>query len=247
VDARERKAGLALLGDLNDGFHSKHPDESGITARIKAYELAARMQVSIPQAVDIESEPAHIKAMYGLDRPETAGFGRNCLLARRLAEKGVRFVQLYHGGAFGSPRINWDAHEGIVENHVGQAASMDQPVTALLKDLKQRGMLDDTLVVWTTEFGRTPITQGIGATGRDHHPFAYTCWMAGAGLKPGLRYGETDELGYDSVTSPVSVYDFHATVLRLLGIDHTKLTFYHNGIRRRLTDVHGHVIDGILA
>ena len=247
VNARERKAGLSLLGDLNDGFHSKHPDESGITARIKAYELAARMQVSIPQAVDIESEPAHIKTMYGLDRPETAGFGRNCLLARRLAEKGVRFVQLYHGGAFGSPRINWDAHEGIVENHVGQAASMDQPVTALLKDLKQRGMLDDTLVVWTTEFGRTPITQGIGATGRDHHPFAYTCWMAGAGLKPGLRYGETDELGYDSVTSPVSVYDFHATVLRLLGIDHTKLTFYHNGIRRRLTDVHGHVVDGILA
>ena len=247
VSAAERQASLALMHTFNTDFQIKHPDESGISARIHAYELAAKMQLTIPDVVRIDTEPAHIRALYGLDDPSTADFGRNCLLARRLSEKGVRFVQLYHGGAFGSPRINWDAHEGIVENHTTQAKSMDKPVAALIQDLKQRGMLDDTLIIWTTEFGRTPITQGIGATGRDHHPFAYTCWMAGAGLKPGIRYGASDDIGYDTVTSPVTVYDFHATVLRLLGIDHTKLTYYHNGIKRRLTDVHGDIVRGILA
>jgi len=247
VDPGDRRAAMALLGKMNQEFRDTTPGDSALTARIRAYELAARMQVSIPQVVGFDQEPEHIKQLYGLDNPMCSAFGRNCLLARRLLEKGVRFVQLYHGGAFGSPRINWDAHEGIVENHTKQAQIMDQPVAALLTDLKQRGLLDDTLVLWTTEFGRTPITQGVGQTGRDHHPFAYTCWMAGAGLKPGFGYGSTDEIGYDTAENPVSVYDFHATVLHLLGIDHTKLTYYHNGIRRRLTDVHGEVVKGILA
>ena len=175
------------------------------------------------------------------------GFWRNCLLARRLLERGVRFVQLIHGGAFGSPRINWDAHEDIVDNHTKQAAILDKPVAGLLKDLKARGLLDDTLVLWTTEFGRTPFTQGVGAKGRDHHPLVFTCWMAGAGLKKGFRHGSSDEVGYQPAEDATSIYDFHATILHLLGIDHKRLTFYHNGIRRRLTDVHGEVIDKVLA
>jgi hypothetical protein len=202
---------------------------------------------AFPEVIGFDGEPPAIRALYGLDRPDTAGFGRNCLLARRLLERGVRFVQLYHGGAFGSPRINWDAHEDVVDNHTKQAASLDQPVAALLQDLNQRGLLDETLVVWNTEFGRTPFTQGIGGKGRDHHQLAFTCWMAGAGLKAGLAHGASDEVGYQVAEDPVSVYDFHATILRLLGIDHKRLTFYHNGIQRRLTDVHGEVVTKILA
>jgi arylsulfatase A-like enzyme len=156
-------------------------------------------------------------------------------------------VQLFHGGAFGQPRINWDGHENLEKNHAEQAAIMDKPVAGLLKDLKARGMLEDTLVLWTTEFGRTPITQGMGEKGRDHHPHAFTIWMAGAGLKPGFGYGSSDEVGYFAAEKPVQVYDFHATVLHLLGLDHERLTFYHNGIQRRLTDVHGHVINGLLS
>jgi hypothetical protein len=204
------------------------------------------MQVSVPEAVSFESESAATKQLYGLDASATEGFGRNCLLARRLLEKGVRFVQLFHGGAFGSPRINWDGHENIVENHTKQAASMDKPVAGLLKDLKARGMLQDTLVLWTTEFGRTPITEGVGAKGRDHHPHGFTIWMAGAGVKPGLHHGATDEVGYFASEKPVQVYDFHATVLHLLGLDHERLTYYHNGIQRRLTDVHGKLIQELL-
>ncbi|MBB6048814.1 DUF1501 domain-containing protein [Armatimonas rosea] len=247
IKPADRQAALGLLGTMNQEFGAAHPGDSALAARIKAYELAARMQTSIPQVVAFDQEPEHIKKLYGLDDPIAGGFGRNCLLARRLLEKGVRFVQLYHGGAFGSPRINWDAHEDITENHTKQARSMDQPVAALLTDLKQRGMLDDTLILWTTEFGRTPITQGIGKTGRDHHHLAYTCWMAGAGLKPGVTYGATDEIGYDTAENPVTVYDFHATVLHLLGIDHTKLTYPYGGRNYRLTDVHGEVIRGILS
>ncbi len=242
-----RRPGLAVLEAMNREFLASNPGDSSLSARIRSYELAGRMQVSIPEAIGFDSEPPAIQRLYGLDRPETAGFGRNCLLARRLLERGVRFVQLYHGGAFGSPRINWDAHEDVVENHTKQAASMDQPLAGLIRDLKQRGLLDETLVLWTTEFGRTPFTEGIGGKGRDHHQLAFTCWMAGAGLKPGLSHGASDEVGYQVVQDPVSVYDFHATVLRLLGIDHKRLTFYHNGIRRRLTDVHGEVITQLLS
>jgi hypothetical protein len=242
-----RRSSLAVLEAMNREFLATQPGNSALAARIRSYELAGRMQASVPEVIGFDSEPPAIRELYGLDRPETAGFGRNCLLARRLLERGVRFVQLFHGGAFGEPRINWDAHEDLLDNHTKQAASLDRPVAGLIRDLKQRGLLDETLVLWTTEFGRTPFTQGIGAKGRDHHQLAFTCWMAGAGLRPGQAYGASDEVGYRSAEDPVTLYDFHATVLHLLGIDHKRLTYYHNGIRRRLTDVHGEVIEKLLA
>lgn len=247
VPASDRRAAMSLLSDMNRGYRDANPGDTALQARIHAYELAARMQTSIPEVIDFGDEPRSIQKLYGLEDPISGPFARNCLLSRRLVERGVRFVQLYHGGAFGSPRINWDAHEDIVENHTKNARILDQPVAALIRDLKQRGLLEDTLVLFTTEFGRTPITQGIGQRGRDHHPLAYTCWMAGAGLKPGIAHGKTDEIGYDVVEDPHYVYDFHATVLHLLGLDHKRLSYYHNGIRRRLTDVHGEVIGGLLA
>jgi hypothetical protein len=241
-----RQAGAALLAQVNREYLEANPGDSTLAARIRAYELAARMQVSVPQVIDFDQETEATRRLYGLDQPVTRGFGRNCLLARRLLERGVRFVQLYHGGAFGSPRINWDAHEDIADNHGKQAATLDQPVAGLLRDLKARGLLDDTLVLFTTEFGRTPVTEGPKGKGRDHHQLVFTCWLAGAGLKKGFAYGASDEVGYQVAENPVSVYDFHATVLRLLGLDHKRLTFYHNGIQRRLTDVHGEVIEGLL-
>jgi hypothetical protein len=247
VTPAARQASLDLLTKMNENYLRDNPGDSTLAARVRSYELAARMQVSIPAAVDLDGESAETKTLYGLDALATSGFGRNCLLARRLLERGVRFVQLFHGGAFGSPRINWDAHENVVTNHTTQAASMDRPVAALLKDLKRRGMLDDTLVLWVTEFGRTPFTEGIGARGRDHHPHAFTCWMAGAGVKKGFAHGRTDDFGYDVADGKVTVYDFHATILHLLGLDHKRLTYYHNGIRRRLTDVHGEVVQNLLA
>jgi hypothetical protein len=189
--------------------------------------------------------------MYGLDKKETADCGRRCLLARRLLERGVRFVQLFSGGAFGGkPRHGWDGHENNFVNHSREAGLIDQPVAALIKDLKQRGMLEDTLVLFTSEFGRTPFTQapaGQLGKGRDHNPEGFTVWMAGAGLKGGTSYGDTDDVGWEAAVDPVTWHDYHATVLHLLGIDHEKLTFYHNGIERRLTNVHGHVIKEILA
>jgi Protein of unknown function (DUF1501) len=242
-----RRRGMELLDRMNTDFLRDNPGESILAARIRSYELAARMQVSVPETVDFTSETESTKRLYGLDEPATQGFGRNCLLARRLIERGVRFVQLFHGGAFGSPRINWDGHEDMLENHSNQAISLDRPLAGLLKDLKARGLLDDTLLLWTTEFGRTPITQGINAKGRDHHPLAFTTWMAGAGLRPGISYGASDEVGYNVAEAPVTIPDFHATVLHLLGIDHTRLTYYHNGIQRRLTDVHGEVVSEALA
>jgi Protein of unknown function (DUF1501) len=203
--------------------------------------------LTVPQVVRFEDESEATRRLYGMDAPPTQGFGRNCLLARRLLERGVRFVQVFHGGAFGgSPRINWDAHEDVVDNHGRQARIMDKPVAGLLADLKARGMLDDTLVIWSTEFGRTPFTQGLGAGGRDHHQHAFTCWLAGAGVKKGFSYGSSDEVGYQTGENPVTIYDFHATILHLLGLDHKRLTYYHNGIQRRLTDVHGQVVEGIL-
>jgi hypothetical protein len=247
VDAGGRKAGMDLLGQMNREFLDANPGDSTLAARIRSYELAARMQVSIPEAVNFADETEATKRLYGLDNKDSEGFGRNCLLARRLLERGVRFVQLFNGGAFGAPRINWDAHEDLVENHTKQAAVMDKPVAGLLTDLKRRGMLDDTLVIWNTEFGRTPFTQGIGGKGRDHHQLVFTCWLAGAGLKPGFGYGASDEFGYKPADKPVTVYDFHATVLHLLGLDHKRLTYYHNGTQRRLTDVHGEVVEDVLA
>ena len=247
VSAERRRAESDLLAGMNQRFADAHPADTTLAARIRSYELAARMQLSVPEVAALDGESAATRKLYGLNEPSTAGFGRNCLLARRLIENGVRFVQVFHGGAFGSPRINWDGHEDVRDNHLKQAASMDQPVAALLKDLKARGLLDDTLLLWTTEFGRTPITQGVGAPGRDHHPQGFTVWMAGAGLRPGFSYGATDEVGFHAIENKTQVYDLHATVLHLLGLDHEQLTYYHNGIQRRLTDVHGEVIHGILA
>jgi hypothetical protein len=201
----------------------------------------------VPEVVDLSKETEATRKMYGIDRPVTEAFGKNCLLARRLLENGVRFVQLWHGGAFGSPRINWDGHENIVENHRQQAEILDRPLAGLIHDLKQRDLFKDTLLLWTTEFGRTPFTQGIGKPGRDHHQHAFSIFMAGAGLKPGIAHGSSDEIGYQVGDDPTTIYDFHATVLHLLGLDHTKLTYYHNGTQRRLTDVHGEVIEAVLA
>jgi hypothetical protein len=247
VPPDRRRAGMDLLARMNQDFLDTDPGDSTLAARLRSYELAARMQASIPEAVKFSDETEETKRLYGLNDKASEAFGRNCLLARRLLERGVRFVQLFNGGAFGSPRINWDAHEDLVENHTKQSAVMDKPVAGLLRDLKRRGMLDDTLVIWNTEFGRTPFTQGINGKGRDHHQLAFTCWLAGAGLKPGFGYGTTDEVGYQPAENAVTIYDFHATILRLLGLDHKRLTFYHNGIRRRLTDVHGEVVEDVLA
>ena len=247
VGAAARQADLALLADMNRGFADDHPGDPTFAARLRAYELAARMQLSIPEATDLDGESEATKRLYGIGDEANKGFARNCLMARRLLERGVRFVQIINGGAFGSPRINWDGHENLKENHDTQAATMDRPVAALIQDLKQRGMLEDTLFVWSTEFGRSPATQGIDSPGRDHHPTAFTCFLAGAGVKPGHHHGTSDELGYFVGADKVTIPDFHATILHLLGLDHEKLTFYHNGINRRLTNVEGEVIRGVLA
>ncbi len=242
-----RAADMQLLAAMNSDFAGAHAGDSAFAARLRSYELAARMQVSIPEATNLDAEPESIKKLYGLDEPANKGFARNCLMARRLLERGVRFVQVINGGIFGgNPRINWDGHENVKENHNAQAATMDKPVAALIQDLKQRGMFEDTLFVWSTEFGRSPATQGVGSPGRDHHPTAFTCFLAGAGVKKGISYGTSDEIGYFVGENKVIIPDFHATILHLLGLDHEKLTFYHNGINRRLTDVHGHVIKEIL-
>jgi hypothetical protein len=187
--------------------------------------------------------------MYGVEKKECADFARSCLLARRLVERGVRFVQLWSGGAFGSD-VHWDAHGSVPNNHRRESDKVDQPVAALLKDLRQRGMLEDTLVVFNTEFGRTPYAESAGdkaGPGRDHNADVFSVWLAGAGLRPGMAYGTSDEIGWKAAENPVTVHDFHATILHLLGIDHTRLTYYHNGIKRRLTNVHGHVLSDILA
>jgi hypothetical protein len=249
-DAATEGASRDFLARMNARHLADRGTDDALEARIRSYELAGRMQLAVPAAADLAAETAETHESYGLNRGESAEFGRSCLLARRLLERGVRFVQLFSGGAFGSPRINWDAHESVSQLHGQEAARVDQPIAALLRDLRQRGMLDDTLVLFTSEFGRTPFTQSaadeIGA-GRDHNQYGFTVWMAGAGLRHGTAYGATDDVGWRSVENVVTWPDFHATVLHLLGIDHERLTFYHNGIQRRLTNVHGEVVTGILA
>ncbi|GAB5444967.1 MAG: DUF1501 domain-containing protein [Fuerstiella sp.] len=236
-------AARTLLTRLNE-HHLKHnPRDSELSARIASYELAARMQLSVPKISDLSTEtPATLK-MYGADSPnETkAAFARNAILARRLIEQGVRFVQLFNGAYASAGRLNWDGHSKLKEQYDVHGEIMDQPAAALFKDLKQRGLLQDTLVVWCTEFGRMPMFQK-GAQGRDHNPQGFTAWLGGAGVKPGTSYGQTDELGFKAVEDVSSVHDLNATILHLLGLDHTRLTYRHNGIPRRLTDVHGHVL-----
>ncbi|MFN0104585.1 MAG: DUF1501 domain-containing protein [Bryobacteraceae bacterium] len=231
------------LNAMNRDYAERHPGDSDLDARVRGYELAAQMQLSVPDAVNLDGESEATKRTYGFDQPETGHMARRCVLARRLIERGVRFVQLYHGAS----GADWDAHGDLLGNHGKMAREYDQPVAALLKDLDERGLLKDTLVMGVTEFGRTPVAQGAGKKGRDHHPNCFTCWLAGAGVKPGIAYGASDDLGYQPAENPVTVHDFHATALHLLGLDHEKLTYYHNGIRRRLTDVHGHVVQPILA
>jgi Protein of unknown function (DUF1501) len=248
VSAGGRRASLEFLSQINRRFADANPGDSALQARVRSYELAARMQLSVPEAVQIDGETAATQKLYGIDEPATSAAGKNFLMARRLIERGVRFVQVYSGASLGgNPRINWDAHEDVKTNHDTQAVWLDKPAAGLLTDLKQRGLLDDTLVFWSSEFGRTPFTEGLGTRGRDHHNLCFTVWMAGAGLKKGFGYGISDEVGYQPAENPVTVYDLHATILHLLGIDHTRLSYYHNGIQRRLTDVHGHVIDAVLA
>ena len=250
IDARIEKESRTLLEKINRLHIEENGSEDAFSARISSYELAARMQLAVPEVTDINAESEATRELYGLNGKETKDFGRSCLLARRMLERGVRHVQLFSGGSFGSPRINWDGHEDMKRNHGREAARIDQPVAALLKDLRQRGMLDDTLVLFTSEFGRTPFTQSgadqVG-TGRDHNHVGFSVWMAGGGVKGGISYGATDEVGYKSDLNPVPWHDFHATVLHLLGIDHTKLTHYHNGIQRRLTNIHGEVLNSIIA
>ena len=251
INGAQDRAARNLLKRMNERHLSRFPGDTELAARIASYELAARMQLSVPEISDLTSEPAHIMKMYGADDTENtlkAAFARNCILARRLIESGVRFVQLFNGAyqTGGEGTSNWDGHKSLKSQYDVHGPVLDQPAAALIKDLKQRGLLDDTLVVWCTEFGRMPTFQK-GASGRDHNPSGFTAWMAGAGVKKGFTYGATDEFGYKAVENVATVYDFHATILHLLGLDHRRLSFYHNGIERRLTDVHGHVIHDVLS
>ena len=245
VPPEEQRARLDLLAKLNDLDLRRYPGSSELAARIASYELAFRMQWCAPEAVDWSKEPESVQKLYGLDDPTTAPFGRQCIMARRLVERGVRFVQLYHGGLGQQDFDTWDAHRNVKENHSQHAAEVDRPIAGLLEDLKKTGLLDTTLVIWHSEFGRMPISQrGVG---RDHNPGAMTIWMAGARIKGGQVIGASDEFGYKAAVEPHSTHDLHATILHLLGLDHKRLTYYFNGRNMRLTDVYGDPIPQIIA
>jgi len=237
--------GRSVLSQLNRRHSDQREGDSRLEARIASYELAAKLQTSAPEVLDLTGESPHVQQLYGLEDEVSSEFGRNCLVARRMLERGVRFIQIWSGADNGFPRRNWDSHEDVARDHGILGRSIDQPIAGFLKDLKQRGMLDDTIVLWTTEFGRMPCSQG--SLGRDHNPFGFTNWLAGGGIKGGTTYGATDEWSYKAIENPTYCYDVHATILHLLGIDHEQLTVRHNGIDRRLTDVHGHVIEELLA
>ncbi|MHB9007656.1 MAG: DUF1501 domain-containing protein [Limisphaerales bacterium] len=254
IDPDADQATRAFLRRLNERHLERSPGDTELAARIASYELAARMQLSVPGVADLSGEPEHVLKLYGADEAGTplkdlrSAYARNCILARRLIEKGVRFVQLFNGAyqTGGEGASNWDGHKDLAKQYSVHGPVLDQPTAGLLLDLKQRGLLRDTLVVWCTEFGRMPTFQK-GAQGRDHNPRGFTCWLAGAGVRAPFSHGATDEFGYEAVEDVVTVYDLHATILHLLGLDHERLTFYHNGLERRLTDVHGHVVTPILA
>lgn len=251
VEARTDRATRGFLRRLNERHLEQYPGDSQLAARISSYELAAKMQLSVPEVSDLSTEPKSIMRMYGADdatNPLKASFAKNCILARRLLEKGVRFVQLFNGAyqTGGEGVSNWDGHKSLESQYSKHGPVLDQPAAALLRDMKQRGLLEDTLVVWCTEFGRMPTFQK-GASGRDHNPDGFTGWLAGAGVKRGFSYGATDAFGWKAAENVATVYDFHATILHLLGLDHKRLSYYHNGFERRLTDVHGHVIHDVLA
>ncbi len=248
--AARQRGKLDLLRDLNRGVAARFGDSSAVEATIANYELAFRMQSAVPDLLDFTQETPATRALYGIDDPDTAEFGRECLIARRLVERGVRFVECLSPFRRGLDR--WDQHTNLVKGHRINAQAIDRPIAALLKDLKARGLLDSTLVLWGGEFGRTPCAQfddkgSLENVGRDHNPFGFTMWLAGAGLKPGFAYGQTDEFGYYATENKVHVHDLHATLLHLLGLDHKRLAFRYGGRDMRLTDVHGELVKGILA
>ena len=231
---------LDLLAQLNQRHLDQRPGGAELAARMKTYELAYRMQSQAPEAVDVSSESQATLKMYGIDQQPTDEYGRNCLIARRLVERGVRFIQLYSGG--GHLEETWDAHESIEKNHGRHGAEVDQPIAALLTDLEERGMLDETLVVWGGEFGRMPFSEGQDAPGRNHNPYGFSMWFAGGGVKGGIRFGETDEFGFEAVHNKVHLHDIHATILYLMGLDHELLAYFHQGREESLTDVGGRVV-----
>ena len=244
MNDQQQRAQLDLIQQLNRRHQSAH-DDPELAARIESFELAYRMQMAAPEALEIASEPEHVRKLYGVEEKHCTHFAKQCLMARRLVERGVRFVQIYSGGM--ENERSWDGHKDIEGNHRQFAAETDQPIAALLTDLKQRGLLESTLVICCGEFGRLPIAQKGGKPGRDHNPHAFTAWLAGGGVKGGVHYGETDEVGHKAVVNRVSVNDLHATLLALLGIDHEKLTYRHSGRDFRLTDVAGNVVHEIIA
>lgn len=249
VTSEEDDAARELLRGMNRRHLAAHSGDGKLAARIASYELAARMQLSVPEIGDLTREPAHVLRSYGADDtsdPIKAGFARNCILARRLVERGVRFVQLFNGAYASGGELNWDGHSKLKEQYDRHGRILDQPAAALIRDLRQRGLLEDTLVVWCTEFGRMPFFQK-GAVGRDHNPDGFTCWLTGAGVRGGVSHGMTDELGQRAVQDVHPLYDFNATILHLLGLNHERLTFEHNGVQRRLTNVEGEPIEAVLA
>jgi hypothetical protein len=237
VEPEQQRSRLDFIKMLNENHAAQHAAETDLPARIAAYELAFRMQSEAPEVIDLSKESETTRKLYGMNDAASAHFGRNCLLARRLVEKGVRFVQLFAGG---NAIESWDAHRDLEKNHRQRAAAIDKPIYGLLTDLKSRGLLDSTLVVWHTEFGRMPISQSV--SGRDHNPAGFSVWLAGGGVKGGQVIGGTDEFGYHAVVEPHSINDLHATILHKLGLDHSQLTYFHNGRMHRLTDVSGEVI-----
>jgi len=244
ISREAQRAQLDLMAELNAQHLAARPGGDELAARINSYELAFRMQSETPEAVDLGQETQRTLDMYGVGKEPTDEFGLNCLVARRLVERGVRFVQLYSGG--GHLEETWDAHESIEKNHGRHAAEVDQPIAALLTDLQQRGLLESTLILWGGEFGRMPFSEGQGAPGRNHNPYGFSMWLAGAGVRGGMRHGETDELGFEAVQDKVHLTDLHATILHLMGMDHERLTYFHEGRHHRLTDVSGNVVRAIL-
>ncbi len=245
VSGKMQREQLDLLAKLNQQHLDDRPGGEELLSRINSYELAYRMQSATPEAVDLSDESAETLKMYGVGKKTTDEYGRNCLIARRLVERGVRFIQLYSGG--GHLEETWDAHASIEKNHGEHGAEVDQPIAALLSDLEQRGMLEDTLVVWGGEFGRMPFSEGPDAPGRNHNPYGFTMWMAGGGVKGGMKYGETDELGFEAVVDRVHLHDLHATILHIMGLNHEMLTYFHQGRNESLTDVGGRIITDILS
>jgi len=237
MGADEQYRLIQSLNHLNQSHQEARWDNSNLAARIASYELAYKMQSTAPEAIELEQEPEHIKSLYGMDQDRTQDFGKKCLMARRLVERGVRFIQIYSGGAHNDD--NWDAHGDLENNHNKHAGATDKPIAGLLEDLKQRGLLDETLVVWGGEFGRQPTAEYAKGSGRDHNAYGFTMWMAGGGIKGGISVGQTDELGAAAVERPLEVKNLHATILQQLGLDPNNLSFFHAGLDEKLVGVEG--------